>query len=426
MTNIIEKSNRVEGISKDRLIKILRESLAFKAGELKKVLIIPPDYTRKHSEAGVITAIYYELLKDICEVDIMPAVGSHFPMTDYELTEMFGTSIPFEKYLEHNWKTDAVKIGQVPADYIRKISGGSVDYSIDVEVDKKLLDKSYDLILSIGQVVPHEVVGMANYSKNVFVGCGGRDMINATHYLGAICGLEEVIGKDFAPVRKVFDYCEENFLKDVPIMYVMTVTSPQKDFNAINGIFIGKERKVFEEAVAQSRELNITIVDQPLKKVVVYLDPHKFRSTWVGNKAVYRTRMAIADQGELLVLAPGISQYGEDPDIDRMIGKYGYSGTENVLRCVAGEELGTNLAAAAHLIHGSSEGRFSITYAVENLTREQVEKINYKYMPLSEAYEKYKPNMLKDGFNTMEDGEVIYYISSPASGLWSTRERWGE
>ena len=391
---------------------------------LRKVLLIPPDLTRAHSGAGDITRMYYQLLKDVCKVDIMPALGTHMPMTHDEIDLYFGEEIPKESFIVHNWRTDVVKVGQVPGQYISEISEGLVNEPIDVEINKRLLDKRYDLIISIGQVVPHEVVGMANYSKNIFVGCGGMDIINKSHMLGAIYGMEKIMGRDHSPVRKVFDYCQEHFTKEIPLMYVLTVTTAKEDKVDIHGLFIGNDRSLFEEAVKLSQEKNLEYVDRPFKKVVVYLDGREFKSTWLGNKSVYRTRMAIEDGGQLIVLAPGVRQFGEDQENDRLIRKYGYAGRLKVLELFKeNQDLQENQSVAAHLIHGSSDDRFSITYAPGHLTREEVEEVNYNYMPLKEALVKYDPKKLKDGYNILEDGEEIFYISNPALGLWADRSK---
>lgn len=388
---------------------------------LKRVLILPPDFTRMYSGAGKITAMYYRLLKDTCDVDVMPALGTHEPMTKQECDTFFLGEVPFEKILEHNWKTDVTKIGEVPAEFVNEVSEGLVNQKIDVEVNRRIVSGEYDLIISVGQVVPHEVVGMANYSKNIFVGCGGNSMINSSHMLGAFYGMERVMGKDHSPVRKVFDYAEQNFLKDVPLMYVLTVTTNVGEETLLHGVYIGRERVLFEQAVEHSRQKNLTFVEAPLKKVVVYLDPREFKSTWLGNKAVYRTRMAMADGGELIILAPAVKKFGEDAENDRLIRKYGYVGRENVLKLVdENVDLQENLSVAAHLIHGSSDGRFNITYCTKLIGEQEVKGAAFNYMPYDEAVKLYDPAKLKDGFNTV-NGEEIFYISNPALGLWTVK-----
>ena len=424
VTEIVLKSGENKSISGTALEQALEKSIEGRVESLKKVLLIPPDLTRMHSGAGKITEIYYRLLKDRCHVDILPALGTHDPMTAGECRLFFGEDVPFEAVLAHNWRSDVVKIGQVPGEYVNEVSGGLISDPIDVEVNRRLLDKSYDLIISIGQVVPHEVVGMANYSKNIFVGCGGSDMINRSHMLGAFYGMEKIMGRDHSPVRKVFDYAEQNFIKEVPLMYVLTVTTQTEGRVAMHGLFIGRDRGLFEKAVELSREKNLSYVEKPLKKVVVYLDEREFKSTWLGNKAIYRTRMAIADGGELVVLAPGVKKFGEDDGNDALIRKYGYVGRESILElCGRMDDLKENLSVAAHLIHGSSDGRFSVTYATEKLTRKEIEGVNFNYEPLREALGKYTPGKLEEGLNILDNGEEIFYISNPALGLWAWRDR---
>ena len=359
-----------DGLSENEIKEALAKSLEGK--NLRKVLLIPPDYTRMYSGAGMLTRIYYDLLeKSGAEIDIMPALGTHVPMTREECRAFFGENVPYEKLIPHNWRTDVEKVGVVPGEFVSEVSEGLVNTPIDVEVNKRLIHGGYDLIISMGQVVPHEVVGMANYSKNIFVGVGGVSMINSSHMLGAFYGLERMMGRDFSPVRRVFDYAEETFIKDLPLLYVLTVTTNTGEKTNIHGLYIGRDRKNFEEAVKDSQKYNMNFVDEPFKKAVVYLDPREFKSTWLGNKAIYRTRMAMADGGELIILAPAVSKFGEDAENDVLIRKYGYVGRENVLKLVndpANTDLKENLSVAAHLIHGSSDGRFSITYCTEKLS----------------------------------------------------------
>jgi hypothetical protein len=192
-------------------------------------------------------------------------------------------------------------------------------------------------------------------------------------------------------------------------------------------LYIGDDIECFNLAAALSLKVNFQMVEEPLHKVVVYLDPSEFRSTWLGNKSIYRTRMAIADGGELIVLAPALKEFGEDKQIDALIRKYGYVGTPRVLELVSqSEELKNNLSAAAHLIHGSSEGRFSITYCPGQLTKQEIESVNFQYADIQTMTKKYDPAKLHDGMNTIPGGEKIFFISNPALGLWAHRGRFKE
>jgi len=413
-----------QGLSREEVRAALLKSLEGRT--LKHVLIIPPDFTRFHSNAGFITNVYYHALTELgAEVDLLPALGTHVPVTREEAEVMFG-DIPYDKFIPHNWRTDVMKIGEVPASYLEEITEGLWHDAVDVEINRLVMDEKYDLIISPGQVVPHEVIGMANHAKNLFVGVGGSDMINKSHMVGAVYGMERMMGKDHTPVRKVFDYGMEHFLKDRPILFVLTVCTAPGGKIRQHGLFIGEDRKCLEAAIALAQEKNIDFVDTGMKKCVVYLTPDEFKSTWLGNKSVYRTRMAIADGGELLVLAPGIERFGEDPQVDKLIRKYGYKGRLNTLEQFEkpeNQDLRDNMGAAAHLIHGSSDGRFSITYAVKNISREEIEGVGFGAADYDEMVQRYNPETLQYGYNTLPDGEEIYFIPNPALGLWINREK---
>lgn len=398
-----------------------------KMGAKKKVLTVPPDYTRFQSRAGELTEIAWKYYGEKM-TDILPALGTHTPMTDEQISHMFGDT-PRELFREHDWRNDVVTLGEVPADYVKSVSDGAVDFPWPAQVNKLLLEGNFDLILSIGQVVPHEVVGMANHNKNILVGTGGVEGINKSHFVGAAYGMEKMMGHADTPVRKIFNYASEQYLNNLPIVYVLTVVGVNKEGKLQTyGLFVGDSLDVFDMAAKLSLQVNFQMLDQPLDKVVVWLDPTEFKSTWLGNKSVYRTRMAIADEGELIVIAPALIEFGEDKEIDRLIRKYGYFGTPNTLKAVdENEELQNNLGAAAHLIHGSSEGRFSITYCPgkkpENLTKEEIESVGFKWGDIDEVLERYPIKQLKDGYNVLPNGEKIFYVSNPALGLWAYKER---
>jgi nickel-dependent lactate racemase len=399
-----------------------------KLGQRRKVLAIPPDYTRLPSRAGELTELTWQYFGDAL-TDVLPALGTHSPMTGHQISHMFG-EMPASLIREHDWRNDVVMVGEVPASFVHEVSGGAVNFPWPAQVNKLLLEGNFDLILSIGQVVPHEVVGMANYNKNIFVGTGGVEGINKSHFIGAAYGMERMMGHADTPVRRVFNYASDHFTQNLPIIYVQTVVGLDKSDGKIKtrGLFIGDDPEVFDLAAKLSLKINFEMLEKPLKKVVVYLDPTEFKSTWLGNKSIYRTRMALADDGDLIILAPALVEFGEDKEIDRLIRKYGYFGTPATLKaCDENEELRNNLSAAAHLIHGSSEGRFSITYCPgqepKNLTQREIESVGFQYANLDEVSKKYDPLKLKDGFNTMPDGEEIFYISNPALGLWAFRER---
>ncbi len=392
-------------------------------GPRRRVLVVPPDFTRVHSQAGVLTKFAHEFYGPAL-TDVLPALGTHTPVTPAQIAEMFA-GVPPELFRAHNWRTGITTVGEVPAEFVRQVSGGAADFAWPAQLANLIWTGKHDLILSVGQVVPHEVVGMAGYNKNLFIGAGGVEGINRSHFIGAAYGMEKMMGRADTPVRRILNYASEHFTKHLPIVYVHTVVGRADDGRlVVRGLFVSDDVSGFDKAAALSLKVNFEMLDEPLKKVVVYLDPAEFKSTWLGNKAIYRTRMAMADGGDLIILAPGLKEFGEDKEIDRLIRKYGYRGTPATLAAVkANAELQNNLSAAAHLIHGSSEGRFNITYCPGQLTRQEIEGAGFRYADLKEMTRRYNPAKLKDGWNTLDDGGQIFYISNPALGLWAHRGR---
>jgi len=392
-------------------------------GPRQRVLVVPPDFTRLHSQAGVLTKLIHDYYGPRL-TDVLPALGTHTPMTPGQLAEMYA-GVPPALFRVHHWRTGVVTVGEVPAEFVRQASGGAVDFPWQAQLASLIWTGKHDLILSVGQIVPHEVVGMASYNKNIFVGTGGTQSINQSHFVGAAYGMERMMGRADTPVRRILNYASEHFTKHLPIVYVHTVVGNDAEGKlSVRGLFVSDDGSGFDRGAALSLQVNFNMLDEPLGKVVVYLDPGEFKSLWLGNKSIYRTRMALADGGELIVLAPGVKEFGEDPEIDRLIRKYGYRGTPAALAAVkADAELRNNLSAAAHLIHGSSEGRFRITYCPGHLPREAIESVNFHYADLKPMLARYDPARLKDGWNVMPDGEKIFFISNPALGLWAYRGR---
>ena len=405
----------------DRFLVEARERISRK---LKKVLIIPPDITRYHSGAGELTEMLYDMLSSESNIDILPALGQHFPHTDKENKWMFG-SIPNEHIYAHDWKKGCKSLGEISADYVKKVTEGKASWPLPIQINKMVVEGNYDLIVNIGQVVPHEVIGFANHNKNYFAGLGSKDAIDASHMLSACWGIEKTLGRIMTPLRVCFNKAEEDFLNKLPDVYILVVNAGNSPNQFVTtGLYVGDDVETYLLAAQRSKIHNITVLDKPIKKVVAYMAPEEFRSTWLANKAIYRTRMAIADGGELLVIAPGLETFGEQQEIDGLIRKYGYVGTEKVMEFYKeNDDLKNSRSAAAHLIHGSSGERFNVTYAPGKMSKEELEKVNFQYVDINEAMKKYNPRKLKDGWNKMLDGEEIYYIGAPAMGLWSCREK---
>ncbi|KAL3931730.1 MAG: hypothetical protein SGBAC_011173 [Bacillariaceae sp.] len=422
-----------------RELKGLLDSL----GTKEDVLLLPPDFTRFHSQSGKITQMitdYYGFTAGgdkktddkVPTVTILPTLGTHAPMTQEQIKIMYGDELAAKDpspFVVHDWRNDVETIGHVPSEMVRTATRGMVDEPWPAQLNKLVWEKrnkEKTVVFSIGQVVPHEVMGMANFNKNMFVGAGGLEAINLSHFIGAVYGMENMMGRAENPLRSILNHASENFLGELELWYVLTVIGAnEKGVLEMKGLFIGNDIQCYTKACALSLEVNFTMLDRSPKKMVVYLDEDEFHSTWLGNKGIYRTRMAIADEGELIILGPGIRKFGEDPQVDVLVRKYGYIGTPNIMKAMEeNEDLKDSLGTVAHLIHGSSEGRFSITYCPGHLSQEEIESVGFKYSPLSEMNKKYDVGSLLDGWHQdPETGEEFFFIKNPALGLWAVPSR---
>ncbi len=385
---------------------------------VRKVLAVPPDHTRMDSQAGPIMHSVLKLLGDKL-TDVMPALGTHTAMNDAELTKMYG-DFPRELIRVHHFRTEVDTLGFVDADYVHEVTEGHYHRPWPAQVNQMISKGDHDLILSIGQVVPHEVIGMANYTKNIFVGTGGNAGIDESHYLSALFGMERVMGRCATPLRKILNRAADLFLTNRPIVYVLTVVESTPDQGpVVRGLFVGDDHSVFYRAGELSAKVNCFRIPEAPRKIVVWMDPSKYKKTWVANKAIYRTRMAIADGGTLVIIAPGVDRFGEHDDVDDLIRRYGYRTTPEVVDLVAkNADLRSNLSAAAHLMHASTENRFQVEYCPGKLTKQEIESVGYGYGSHEAARSEYAIDQIHDGWNTSKTGEPFFFIRNPGLGLW--------
>jgi len=421
-------SEKAEQISQKRMEELMEQTADEARRRIcprpKRVLLLPPDITRAHSGAGRLTELLYRHFAQEADVHVIPTLGQHVPHTAEQNRRMFG-SIPNQRIHAHDWRGGCVRLGEIPADFVEHVSRGAADWAIPVVVNRTLMEGGWDLIINVGHVVPHEVLGFANHNKNYFIGLAGKEMICASHMAAACYGIENNLGTLVTPVRACFNKAEEDHLGALPDMYVQIVLARNPaDELVTTGLYVGDDMDTYLEAARQSREQNITVFDEPISRVVCVMQADEFVSTWVANKAVYRTRMAIADGGELIVIAPGLERFGEQPEVDAIIRRFGYAGTPKVMECYRKyPELRDFAHATAHLIHGSSEGRFSITYAPGHVSREDIERIGFGFADLGATVAKYPPDRLREGWNDLPGGERVFFIPTPSAGLWSTREK---
>lgn len=421
-------AERAAAISWDRLQTLMDQTVAECRQRIcakpKRVLLLPPDITRMHSGAGRLTEMLYQAFAGEADVHVIPTLGQHVPHTEEENRRMFG-SIPHAKIHAHDWRDGCVHVGEIPAELVSSTSAGVADWALPVVLNRSLMTEPWDLIINVGHVVPHEVLGFANHNKNYFIGVGGKDLICAAHMMAASCGIENNLGNLITPVRACFNWAEDKYLGGLPDLYVQVVMGRDDNDQLVHtGVYVGDDLETYLAAARQSREENITVFDEPVEKMVCVMQGDEFFSTWVANKAVYRTRMALADGGDLIILAPGLKRFGEQPEVDDFIRKYGYCGTPKVMEGYRKHADMQDLAhATAHLIHGSSEDRFNITYAPGHLGKADIEQVNFKYADLNEMIARYRPDQCRQGWNTTADGERYYFIPTPSAGLWAARQK---
>lgn len=423
-------SERADEISWNRLEHLMRETVAEARRRIcqrpKRVLLLPPDITRMHSGAGRLTEMLYNLFReqDDAEVHVIPTLGQHVPHTADENRRMFG-SIPDSHIHRHDWREGCVHVGDIPARYVDQMSDGLVDWPLPIELNRMLMEQHWDLIINVGHVVPHEVLGFANHNKNYFIGVGGKEAICKAHMMAAVCGIENNLGNLITPLRACFNRAEDEFLSNLPDLYVQIVMNRNHHGQLVHtGLYVGDDLETYLAAARHSRDVNVTVLERPIEKIVCVMQGDEFFSTWVANKAIYRTRMAIETGGELVIIAPGLKRFGEQADVDALIRKYGYVGTSRVMELREKNADMQELAhATAHLIHGSTEGRFRVTYAPGELSKEEIEGVNYQYAELRDVVTRYQPQHRKEGWNLTADGERFFFIPTPSAGLWATREK---
>jgi nickel-dependent lactate racemase len=452
-------AERSAEISWDRLQALMEQTVAEARRRIcarpKRVLVLPPDITRMHSGAGRLTEILYNLLSGEADVHVIPTLGQHVPHTPEENAQMFG-KIPNDRIHAHDWRGGCVSVGEIPGRFVDEATQGAADWPIPIVLNRMLMEGPWDLIINVGHVVPHEVLGFANHNKNYFIGLGGKDLICAAHMAAACCGIENNLGNLITPVRACFNRAEDEYLGQLPDVYVQVVLAQKERSSGVEeersrqaevtggatpllhysttplaksslvhtGVYVGDDLETYLGAARQSREENISVFDEPVEKIVCVMQGDEFFSTWVANKSVYRTRMALADGGELIVIAPGLKRFGEQPEVDAFIRKYGYVGTPRVMEQYSRNAEMQDLAhATAHLLHGSSEGRFTITYAPGHLSQAEIEGVNFRYADINATIERYRPDRCRQGWNTTADGERFYFIPTPSAGLWATREK---
>jgi len=262
-----------EEISREVLAELVKQALKGIAGA-SHVIAVPPDITRVHSQAGTITDLVYGNLGERL-VAVLPAIGTHAPMTKAEISSMYPRTPP-ALFRVHDWRKDIVELSRIPSAFIREVGGGVVDYDYPVQANRMLANGEYDAIISVGQVVPHEVVGMANHAKNIFVGTGGKEAIDKSHFLGAAYGMEKMMGRADTPVRQVLNRALELASGRLPpILWILTVMGRNEEGRLVmKGILRWRRHRNASKKPPPFRASSTSISStESIDKAVVWLDP---------------------------------------------------------------------------------------------------------------------------------------------------------
>ena len=349
-----------------------------------RVLAIIPDASRDDN-THILFPFADEFLrsKGFAKFDALVAQGTHPPISDNQKLEKIGLQNFTGNIFNHEWNNpeNLTRIGGFSSEEVSEMTTGAFARAVDLAVNKLILD--YDLILVFGATVPHEVAGFSGGAKYFFPGISGADLTNATHWIGALAGIENIIGQIETPTRFLIEKAAD-FIQAEIINFTSVVSRNNQNLLQTHALFAGDFREIFRKSAAISRQIHIKFVDKKFKKVLAILDEH-YTELWTGGKASYKLGGIIEDGGELVIYAPHLTRISETHGA--FIEKYGYAPIEKIKELAANsEELQKNLCVAAHLAHVSYCGncdnlkmpKYKITLATQ-IPEEICRKVNLQF-----------------------------------------------
>ena len=377
-----------EGLDPSTLTAIVQEALeVVQPGE--RVLAIIPDKTRVDN-THLLFPVAAEFLskRGVASFDALVAQGTHPAMSKSQKLLKIGRTDFSGQLFDHRWdeSDELITIGELNAETVQQLTMGLIDYAVSVRINKLLAPGIYDKVLVFGATVPHEVAGFAGGAKYFFPGVAGPELTHTTHWLGALAGIENIIGQVETPTRRLIEAAAD--LIDARIISLNTVVSRAEDDELVTyALFAGDIREAFRKAAEVSRQVHIRYTGRKYKKVIALLDPH-YDELWVGGKASYKLGAIIEAGGELIIYAPHLTKLSETHGA--LIEKYGYAPLESVRDMLGvSAELRENLCIAAHLAHVAYAGRldergrvvprYKITMAT-GLDEEICRRVNLGYL----------------------------------------------
>ncbi len=285
---------------------IVREGLSSFRLAGRRLLVLIPDGTRTMPLGLMMDAIEAAAGSHVSALDYLVALGTHQPMSDAQLTRAVGRPVTDgrvgkRRIFNHRWDDPGtfVTLGTIPAHEIRELSQGRIEQDIVVALNRLIFD--YDQLLICGPVFPHEVVGFSGGNKYLFPGIAGPDIINFTHWLGALISSYQVIGAGYTPVRAVIDRAAG--LIDRPIACLSLVVT----HDGVAGLYFGTPAAAWEAAAALSARTHIHFVDRPFGRVLSVM-PEMYADLWTAAKGMYKLEPVVADGGEVVIYAPHITE----------------------------------------------------------------------------------------------------------------------
>lgn len=369
------------------LSNIIEEALhVIQSGE--RVLAIIPDKTRDDNTHDLFPVANEFLTKrGVASFDALVAQGTHPPMSAVQKRSKIGNANFRGSLFDHRWDDpdELITLGELSGEVVQELTNGLIDNTVPVSINKLLAPGIYDTVLVFGATVPHEVAGFAGGAKYFFPGVAGPELTHTTHWLGALAGIENIIGQVETPTRRLIEAAAD--LIPARIISLNTVGSRIDGALVTYALFTGDIKEAFRRAAAVSRQVHIRYTGRKYKRVIALLDPH-YDELWVGGKASYKLGAIIEEGGELIIYAPHLTKLSETHG--ELIEKYGYAPLESVRDMLGvSQELRENLCIAAHLAHVAYAGRldqhgkvvprYRITMAT-GLDEETCRRVNLGYL----------------------------------------------
>src|SRR5215203_2404323 len=334
--------------------EIIHEALAVVQPDAR-VLAIIPDKTRDDN-THLLFPIANEFLmnRGVAAFDALVAQGTHPPMSQAQKLAKIGDTDFHGRLYDHRWDQpdELVTIGELSAERVRELTGGLIEQAVPVSINKLLEPENYDTVLVFGATVPHEVAGFAGGAKYFFPGVAGPELTHTTHWLGALAGIENIIGQVETPTRHLIEAAAA--FVPTPVIALTTVSTRDQSGFKTRALFAGDLRGTVRRAAEVSQQVHVRYTGRRYKRVVALLDDH-YDELWVGGKASYKLGGIIERGGELIIYAPHLSAISATHGA--LIEKYGYAPLERVRDMVEGsDELRANLCVAAHLAHVAYAG----------------------------------------------------------------------